>query len=37
VGGSLVDPKAIAAGDLAKIENLARKFVEIVRQTRGGG
>jgi 2-dehydro-3-deoxyphosphogluconate aldolase/(4S)-4-hydroxy-2-oxoglutarate aldolase len=36
VGGSLVDAKAVEAGDLAKIESLARQFVEIVRQTRGG-
>jgi 2-dehydro-3-deoxyphosphogluconate aldolase/(4S)-4-hydroxy-2-oxoglutarate aldolase len=35
VGGSLVDPKAVAAGDLAKIESLARQFVEVVRKTRG--
>jgi 2-dehydro-3-deoxyphosphogluconate aldolase / (4S)-4-hydroxy-2-oxoglutarate aldolase len=34
VGGSLVDSKAVAEGDLAKIETLARKFVEIVRQSR---
>lgn len=34
VGGSLVDPKAVAAGDLSKIETLARQFVEIVRRTR---
>jgi 2-dehydro-3-deoxyphosphogluconate aldolase/(4S)-4-hydroxy-2-oxoglutarate aldolase len=35
VGGSLVDSQAIAAGDLSKIEPLARQFREIVRQTRG--
>jgi 2-dehydro-3-deoxyphosphogluconate aldolase / (4S)-4-hydroxy-2-oxoglutarate aldolase len=34
VGGSLVDPKSVAAGDMATIEKLARKFVEIVRQAR---
>ncbi|MGD9722568.1 MAG: bifunctional 4-hydroxy-2-oxoglutarate aldolase/2-dehydro-3-deoxy-phosphogluconate aldolase [Pirellulales bacterium] len=34
IGGSLVDPKAIAAGDLSKIESLARQFVEIVRHAR---
>ena len=34
VGGSLVDPKAVAAGDLAQIESRARQFVEIVRQAR---
>ncbi len=34
VGGSLVDPKAIAAGDLSRIESLARQFVDVVKQTR---
>jgi 2-dehydro-3-deoxyphosphogluconate aldolase/(4S)-4-hydroxy-2-oxoglutarate aldolase len=34
VGGSLVDPQAVAAGELGKIEQLARQFVEIVRRTR---
>ncbi|MBI3836529.1 MAG: bifunctional 4-hydroxy-2-oxoglutarate aldolase/2-dehydro-3-deoxy-phosphogluconate aldolase [Planctomycetia bacterium] len=34
VGGSLVDPKVVAAGETAKIEKLARQFVEIVQQTR---
>jgi 2-dehydro-3-deoxyphosphogluconate aldolase / (4S)-4-hydroxy-2-oxoglutarate aldolase len=34
VGGSLVDPKSVAAGDMAKIERLARQFAEIVRQAR---
>lgn len=36
IGGSLVDPQAVAAGDLKKIETLARQYVTIVRQTRGG-
>ncbi|MEX0676746.1 MAG: bifunctional 4-hydroxy-2-oxoglutarate aldolase/2-dehydro-3-deoxy-phosphogluconate aldolase [Pirellulales bacterium] len=36
VGGSLVDPKAVSSGDLAKIESLARGFVDVVRQSRGG-
>ena len=35
VGGSLVDPQAVASGELAKIESLARQFVEVVRTTRG--
>lgn len=35
VGSSLVEPKAVAAGDLKRIESLARQFVEIVRRTRG--
>jgi 2-dehydro-3-deoxyphosphogluconate aldolase/(4S)-4-hydroxy-2-oxoglutarate aldolase len=34
IGGSLVDPQAVAAGDLKKIETLAKQYVEIVRQTR---
>lgn len=31
IGSSLVDPKVVAAGDLKKIENLARQFVQIVK------
>ncbi|HUY34615.1 MAG TPA: bifunctional 4-hydroxy-2-oxoglutarate aldolase/2-dehydro-3-deoxy-phosphogluconate aldolase [Pirellulales bacterium] len=34
IGGSLVDPKAVAEGDLARITSLARQFVQIVRETR---
>ncbi len=34
VGGSLIDPRAVASGDLAKIEQLARRFVDVVRATR---
>ena len=34
VGSSLVDPKVVAAGEMTKIEKLARQFVEIVQQTR---
>ncbi|MFH1267615.1 MAG: bifunctional 4-hydroxy-2-oxoglutarate aldolase/2-dehydro-3-deoxy-phosphogluconate aldolase [Planctomycetota bacterium] len=34
VGGSLVEPKAVAAGDMARIESLARQFTEIVKETR---
>ena len=34
VGGSLVEPKAVTAGDLKRIESLARQYVEIVRRTR---
>ncbi len=34
VGSSLVDPKVVAAGDLKKIENLARQYVQIVREFR---
>jgi len=35
VGGALVDPKAIAAGDFARIRDLAAQYVAIVRRTRG--
>lgn len=34
VGGQLVDPKAVAAGDFARIRELAGKYVEIVRRAR---
>lgn len=34
VGGALVDPKAVAAGDLGKIEKLARQYVGVVQQSR---
>ena len=34
LGSSLVEPKAVAAGDLKRIESLARQYVEIVRATR---
>jgi 2-dehydro-3-deoxyphosphogluconate aldolase / (4S)-4-hydroxy-2-oxoglutarate aldolase len=37
IGNSLVDPKLVAAGDLKKIESLARQYVEIVKRYRGGG
>src|SRR5438876_10377236 len=34
IGGSLVEPKAVAAGDLKRIESLARQYVEIVKRFR---
>lgn len=34
VGGQLVDPKAVAAGDFARITQLARQYVDVVRQHR---
>lgn len=34
IGGSLVEPKAVASGDMARIESLARQYIEIVRKTR---
>src|SRR5262245_44413046 len=34
VGGQLVEPKAVAAGDFDRIRDLARRFVEVVRQHR---
>ncbi|MDB5307207.1 MAG: kdgA [Gemmataceae bacterium] len=35
VGGQLVDPKAVATGDFARITQLAKQYVEVVRQYRG--
>lgn len=35
VGGSLVEAKAVAAGDMQRIESLARQFVEVVERFRG--
>lgn len=37
VGGSLVEPKAVAAGDFDRIRTLAAQYVEIVRSFRAGG
>lgn len=34
IGGSLVEPKALAAGDFSRIESLAAQYVEIVRRFR---
>jgi 2-dehydro-3-deoxyphosphogluconate aldolase/(4S)-4-hydroxy-2-oxoglutarate aldolase len=34
VGGQLVDTKAVAAGDFARITALAKQYVEIVKQHR---
>jgi 2-dehydro-3-deoxyphosphogluconate aldolase/(4S)-4-hydroxy-2-oxoglutarate aldolase len=34
VGGALVEPKAVAAGDLKRIESLARQYIQIVQETR---
>ena len=34
IGGSLVEAKTVAAGDMKRIESLARQFVEIVKTTR---
>ena len=34
IGGSLVEGKAVADRDMARIESLARQYVEIVKQTR---
>jgi 2-dehydro-3-deoxyphosphogluconate aldolase/(4S)-4-hydroxy-2-oxoglutarate aldolase len=35
VGSSLVDPKLVAAGDFAKIRDLAAQYVAIVKRFRG--
>jgi 2-dehydro-3-deoxyphosphogluconate aldolase/(4S)-4-hydroxy-2-oxoglutarate aldolase len=32
IGGSLVEPKAVASGDLARIQRLATQYVEIVKR-----
>lgn len=34
IGGSLVESKAVAAGDMQRIETLARQYVKIVQDTR---
>lgn len=36
VGGQLVEPKAVAAGDFARIGELARQYVALVKQVRQG-
>jgi 2-dehydro-3-deoxyphosphogluconate aldolase / (4S)-4-hydroxy-2-oxoglutarate aldolase len=35
VGGQLVEPKAVAEGNFARIRDLARQYVSIVKQFRG--
>ena len=37
VGGSLVEPKAVAAGDFARIRELAAAYVALVREFRSAG
>jgi 2-dehydro-3-deoxyphosphogluconate aldolase/(4S)-4-hydroxy-2-oxoglutarate aldolase len=34
IGGSLVESKAVASGNMNRIESLAKQYVEIVKQTR---
>src|SRR5262245_1493185 len=34
VGGQLVEPKAVAARDFARIRDLARQYVQVVKETR---
>ncbi len=36
VGSQLVEPKAVAAGDFGRIRELARQYVGVARQVRGG-
>jgi len=36
IGGALIEPKALASRDFARMESLARQYVEIVRTTRAG-
>jgi 2-dehydro-3-deoxyphosphogluconate aldolase/(4S)-4-hydroxy-2-oxoglutarate aldolase len=35
VGGSLVEAKALASGDMKRVETQARQFIEVVRKARG--
>jgi 2-dehydro-3-deoxyphosphogluconate aldolase / (4S)-4-hydroxy-2-oxoglutarate aldolase len=35
IGGQLVEPKAVAAGDFKRIRDLAKQYVDIVKKTRG--
>jgi 2-dehydro-3-deoxyphosphogluconate aldolase/(4S)-4-hydroxy-2-oxoglutarate aldolase len=35
IGGALVEAKAVAAGDMQRIQSLAQQYVQIVRETRG--
>lgn len=37
LGSALVEKKAVAAGDVARIESLARQYVQIVREVRAEG
>lgn len=34
VGSQLIEPKAVAAGDMVRIEQLAKQYVEVVKQHR---
>lgn len=34
LGGALVEPKAVQAGDMARITSLSQQYVELVKQTR---
>ncbi len=35
IGGALVEKKAVAAGDMQRIQSLAQQYVRIVKETRG--
>ncbi len=37
IGGALVESKAVADKDMARIESLARQYVEIVKRARAEG
>ena len=37
VGGQLVDPKAVAAGNFDRIRDLASQYIDLVKKTRGTG
>ncbi len=36
VGGQLIDPKLVAAGNFSAIRDLAKQYVDVVRQTQSG-
>jgi 2-dehydro-3-deoxyphosphogluconate aldolase/(4S)-4-hydroxy-2-oxoglutarate aldolase len=36
IGGSLVEKRAVESGDFARIESLAKQYVQIVTETRAG-
>jgi 2-dehydro-3-deoxyphosphogluconate aldolase/(4S)-4-hydroxy-2-oxoglutarate aldolase len=36
VGSQLIEPKAVAAGDFARITSLARQYADVVKRHRAG-
>ena len=37
IGSALVEKKAVAEGDMQRIESLGRQYIQIVKETRGEG